>query len=80
MYPTISNTGSGIISTPNYQFHSAGLRNLRHTLQDCSNYLDVGKTQQIRLHKEERKKCYGVFFVALLLVIAGLMNDRNMYI
>jgi hypothetical protein len=80
MYPTISNANSGIISTPNYQFHSVGIRTLRHTLQDCSNYLDVGKTQKICLYKEERKKFYGVFFVALLLVITALMNDRNMYI
>ena len=82
MYPKISNAGSGIISMPNYQFHSVGIRNLPYTstLQDCSNCLDVGKTQNMRLYKEKRQKFYGVFFVALLLVITGLMNDRNIYI
>ena len=57
-YPTVSNGGSRIISMSNYQFHSVGIRNLRHTLQDCSNYLDVGKTQRIGLYKEERNKLY----------------------
>ena len=80
MYPTISNDGSGIISMPNYPFHSEGIRNLRHTLQNCSKYLDVGKTQQIRIYKEERKKFYGLFFSALLLVITGLMNYIYIYI
>ena len=72
-YPTVSDVGSRIISMPNYQFHSVGISNLRHTLQDCSNYLDVRKTQQICLYKKERKKFYSVFFVALLLVITELM-------